>query len=404
VKPPPWWVRRVLLAPAVVALTAALLALAPLWLLAALGLASLVPRHFRLPRVLWMLTFCLLWESTALVALFVLWVASGFGWRLHTPAFQQAHYALAGVLLRTLFWQARQVLRLRIRVVGDVPHADARDTGTLDANPPDSNPPDSGPDASPLVPGRPLIVASRHAGPGDSFILVHLLINHFRRQPRIVLREALQWDPVLDVLLHRLPNRFIVPTRWTVGDPGPRPALEEPGRRPAPAAPFRRPLPGESFRGSAAADPSRRTAAEEVGALARGLEGNGVVLIFPEGGKFTRERKFRRIERLLRSGWVGHACRAAALSNVLAPQPGGMLAALDAAPEADVVFIGHTGLEGLATLTDIWRELPLDKQIVIHAWRVPHGDIPRGAEARNEWLFTWFERIDGWIGSNRPFP
>jgi len=382
VKTPPRWVRRLLLAPAVIALAAALLATAPLWLLAALGLAALVPRHFRLPRVLWMLTFYLLWESAALVALFVLWVASGFGWRLHTPAFQRAHYALAGALLRILFWQARQVLRLRIKIVGDVPH-------------PGTRPPDSQNDAGagPLAPGRPLIVASRHAGPGDSLILVHLLINHFRRQPRIVLRETLQWDPVVDVLLHRLPSRFITPTWRTAGGPG---------RMPAPAAPFRRPLLGESFRGAIAADPSRRTAAQEVGALARGLDGNGVVLIFPEGGKFTKERKFRRIERLLRAGWVGHACRAAALFNVLAPQPGGMLAALDAAPEADVVFIAHTGLEGLSTFSGIWRELPMDKQIVIHAWHVPRGGIPHGAEARNEWLFSWFERIDGWIGSNQP--
>ncbi|GER22825.1 acyltransferase [Zafaria cholistanensis] len=353
-----------LLAPATVALAAALVARAPWWLLAVLGLASLVPRHFRLPRVLWMLTFYLLWEAAALVAMFVLWVASGAGWHLDTPAFRRAHYALAGVLLRILFWQARRVLRLRIRVMGDAPERDApnRDAPNRDAP------------ASPLAPGRPLIVASRHAGPGDSFILVHLLINRFRREPRIVLVEALQWDPAVDVLLHRLPNRFIVPTRWSAAGPG------------------RGPAPGES----------RWTAAQEVGALARGLGGNGAMLIFPEGGKFTKERKFRRIERLMRSGWTGHARRAAALSHVLAPQPGGMLAALDAAPDADVVFIGHTGLEGMATLSGVWRDLPLDKRIVIQAWHVPHADIPHGTEARNEWLFTWFERIDGWIGSNQP--
>ena len=256
--------------------------------------------------------------------------------------------------------------------------------------------------AAPEPGGWPRIVASRHAGPGDSFILVHLLINRFGRAPRIVLREALQWDPTVDVLLNRLPNRFIPPTRWTAGGPGRRPAEGELARRAAPGAPFRRALPGESFRGSAAGASGRRTVAEEVGALARGLDGNGVVLIFPEGGKFTKERKFRRIERLLRAGWAGHARRAAALSNVLAPQPGGLLAALDAAPDADVVFVGHTGLEGMATLSDIWRELPMDKQIVIQAWHVPHGDIPPDAEARNEWLFTWFERIDGWIDANRP--
>ena len=53
----------------------------------------------------------------------------------------------------------------------------------------------------------------RHAGPGDSFVLVHALVNWFDREPRIVLKDMLQWDPAVDVLLNRLPNRFITPHR-----------------------------------------------------------------------------------------------------------------------------------------------------------------------------------------------
>ena len=60
------------------------------------------------------------------------------------------------------------------------------------------------PDSAPR--GRPLLVLCRHAGPGDSFLLAHALINWYDREPRIVLEESLQWDPAINVLLNRLPS------------------------------------------------------------------------------------------------------------------------------------------------------------------------------------------------------
>ena len=55
-----------------------------------------------------------------------------------------------------------------------------------------------------------MVVLSRHAGPGDSFLLVHTLMDrdHLRR-PRIVLKDVLQLDPLIDVYLNRLPNHFV---------------------------------------------------------------------------------------------------------------------------------------------------------------------------------------------------
>ena len=50
------------------------------------------------------------------------------------------------------------------------------------------------------------------------------------------------------------------------------------------------------------------------------------------------------------------------MTNVLAPRPGGFIAALDAAPEADVVLVAHTGLDHMLTVGDVWRELPMDKR------------------------------------------
>ncbi|BDZ42814.1 hypothetical protein GCM10025865_21130 [Paraoerskovia sediminicola] len=182
---PPRWLRRVLLAPGVLLIVGFI----PFVLLGAAllgGIASwLFPGHLRLARIVWMVAFYLLWDAVAVLALFGLWIGSGFGWGIHRPVFERAHFGLARVMLRIMFWQVRLTLRLDFEaerlVVDEVPD----DT--------------------------PVIVVSRHAGPGDSFILVDSLLNRSRRNPHIVLKDSLQWDPAIDILLNRLSSRFVTP-------------------------------------------------------------------------------------------------------------------------------------------------------------------------------------------------
>ncbi len=334
---PPVWVRRLVLAPAVVLLAVVLLTTLPVWLIVGVALSPFMPGHLRVPRLIWLAIVYVVWDAAALVALAALWVAAGFGWKKDSPWFQRAHYVLTGRFLRVLFWLARWSLHLSIDVVGTDP-----DTA---------------------LPGRPEIVVSRHAGPGDSFILIHALVNWFAREPRIVLKATLQWDPAVDVLLNRLPNRFITPGRT-----------------------------------------GTETLEEEIRQLATGLDDNDAFVIFPEGGNFTPERRQRAIDKLRKLGLEAMARRAERMENVLAPRPGGLLAALDAAPEADVVLVAHTGLDHLSTVADIWRELPMDKQIIMRWWRVPRSDIPTDREGQIDWLFGWWERIDAWIEENRVEP
>lgn len=334
---PPRWIRRVLIAPATVGLAALVLTTLPVWLLLAAAASPLVPGFLRPLRVLWIAVLYLAWDAAALVALFGLWLASGFGWQRRRPSFQRAHYVLAGRFLGFLFWHARWALRLTIDVVGTDP-----DTA---------------------LPGRPELVLCRHAGPGDSFILIHALVNWFDREPRIVLKDTLQWDPAIDVLLNRLPNRFIAPKS----------------------------RPDESV-------------TDQIAHLATGLDSNDAFVIFPEGGNFTPHRRVRAIERLRARGLHRMADRAAAMRHVLAPQPGGVLAALDAAPDAGVIFVAHTGLDRMLTVADVWRELPMDKRIVMRFWSVPPEEVPRDRQERIEWLFDWWARIDKWVEAQRSTP
>lgn len=331
---PPRWLRRVVLAPAVVVLALLVLVTLPAWLVLVAAVSALVSSRLRPLRLLWMMACYLVAEAVVLVAMFGLWLAAGFGWKKRSPVFQRAHYALTGWFLRLMFRQARWVLRLQVVVQG--PHPDV------------------------AAPGRPELVFCRHAGPGDSFILVHALVNWYAREPRIVLKGTLQWDPAIDVLLNRLPNHFIAP-------------------------------------GQLASDQVET----QIARLAGNLDDNDALVIFPEGGNFTPARRLRAIARLHALGLHAMAARAERMRHVLAPRPGGVLAALDAAPRGGVVFVAHTGLDRMLTVADVWRELPMDKKIVMRWWWVPREDIPAGREQRIDWLYDWWARIDRWVERHR---
>jgi 1-acyl-sn-glycerol-3-phosphate acyltransferase len=334
---PPRWLRRILIAPALFILIAVVLLSAPLWLLGAAAISPWLPGRWRPLRFLWFIALYAILELAALLALFGLWIGSGPGLEIHSPRSQRAHYELMRWFLRVLEWEAKRVLGVRFAVEGPSP-SEYRD--------------------------RPLVVMARHAGPGDSFLVVHALMNWYEREPRIVLKNTLQWDPAIDILLNRLPNGFIAPNPGVTG----------------------------------------KETERHIAELATGLDHDDSLVIFPEGGNFTTGRRQRAIARLRRGGHRKAAFRAERMVNVLPPRPGGVTAALRAAGDADAVFVAHTGLEHLVTVGDLWRELPMDTEIKMHWWRVPAAEVPRDDDGIIEWLFGWWEMVDEWIGVHKPVP
>jgi 1-acyl-sn-glycerol-3-phosphate acyltransferase len=334
VKLPPRPVRR-LLDPLLLVLLLAVVVLLPVLVLVAVVVSPRLPGRWRGLRLLGLALVWVLVEWLGVLAAFVLWVVSGFGWKVRSEGFQRVHYRLLRVGLHVIAGTAIRLMRLTL--VNDEESWSPLDDG---------------------VPGstNAMLVLSRHAGPGDSVLLVHTLMNaDHLREPRIVLKADLQADPLVDIYLNRLPSRFI---------------------RPGPAA--------------------ERAIAD----LASDLDTEDALLIFPEGGNFTPGRRLRAIAKLRGKQMHDEADKAEAMTYLLPPRPGGVQAALAAAPHADVVFVAHTGLDHLMTLGDIWRELPQDKVLDLRWSFVPAAEVPRNEEEQVDWLYGWWSDMDAWIAAH----
>ena len=192
---------------------------------------------------------------------------------------------------------------------------------------------------------------------------MHQLLSVYQRRPRVVMKATLQLDPSVDIVGNRLPNVFI-----------------------------KRRQTGEHI------------FTDQIRRLARGLDQNGALVIFPEGGNWTPNRWRRGIRSLEHVGRSDLAARARDMPNLLPPRPGGTLAAMSACPDADVIFVAHAGLDNIITVGDVWGKFPINQVIRARWWRVPVDQVPRTAdhEAQVQWLYGWWERIDTWISENRP--
>ena len=204
--------------------------------------------------------------------------------------------------------------------------------------------------------GNPALVFIRHASTADVLLPVVYLSRPLGMRLRYVLKRELLWEPCLDVAGQRLPNIFV-------------------------------------RRGSG--NPQREIAV--VRRLARALGPGDAVLIYPEGTRFTVEKQRRALERLAASGNETLAEKGRALRHVLPPRPGGPLALLEACPDADVVFMVHTGFEGVRTVRDFAAGKLIGRTIKIRFWRVAAADIPSEPAARAEWLFDEWQKVDRWV-------
>ncbi|WP_042410462.1 1-acyl-sn-glycerol-3-phosphate acyltransferase [Streptacidiphilus carbonis] len=324
--------RRLVTVPLAVALAAVALGIVLLALLT-WPVTLLVGRRRRLLRFSAFLMLYLLADLFGVAAAGWVWLRA---LPLPAPArnqlLQKSSYALLGRLLTLLHSAAERLFGLRIEVTPPTPAADDQSS-------------------------VPVLVFARHAGPGDSFLLIHALLCDAGLRPQVVLKQFLRWDPCLDVLISRTPHCFVPPG----GD-------------------------------SAAA-------VAEIAALGAAVRPGEAVVIFPEGGNFTELRRTRAIAWLRRTGQLRRAARAQRQRHVLPPRMPGSLALLggSAGGPADVVFVAHTGLDRLDSLARLWHGVPLREPLTAGWWRVPCSQVPPTRAAQEEWLTDQWSRVDSWI-------
>ncbi len=211
-----------------------------------------------------------------------------------------------------------------------------------------------------VVPG-PIILLSRHASLIDTLLPAWFVSRNTDLKLRYVLKKELLWDPALDIAGNRLPNHFV-------------------------------------DRGSG--DSERDLNA--IRALAEGLQPDEAVLIYPEGTRYSDDKRRRHVDRFRnRKGPV--AGIAIGLRRVLPPRPGGTLALLEGS-RADVVVLAHRGLEGFARVKDMWKGGLVGSRIDVAFRRISRSRIPEERSDRVGWLFETWSDVDKWVAGDEPLP
>jgi 1-acyl-sn-glycerol-3-phosphate acyltransferase len=204
---------------------------------------------------------------------------------------------------------------------------------------------------------EPLLALARHAGPADSLAIAWLLSRTAGRLPRIVLAEALRWDPGIDTILSRLESFFM-------------PAQSRPGE-------------------------DRAAGLSEMAAT---MADGDVFVIFPEGQNWTPTRRDGLIQRMRERGDHTLARRAEELRNVLPPRVKGAWAARSARPGADVMVLAHVGLARLSSPRMIWDALPFhDRPFVVRTWTYAADTVPTDPVAFEAWLNDRWTEVDLWV-------
>ena len=205
---------------------------------------------------------------------------------------------------------------------------------------------------------KPGIMLVRHSSLLDT-LLPALLLSDSGIGFRYVLKHALLLDPCLDLVGCRLPNTFV----------------------------------------QRHGDTQNELAA--IQHLARTTPHTETVVIYPEGTRYTADRRLELLQKL-RMKESQRLPIAESLRHTLPPRSGGTLALLEHLDSRPVVVMAHVGLEEATHVTDIFRGNLVGRKIAIRMWIIRPDDIPHNPTARREWLDSWWLCVDEWIEQHLP--
>lgn len=210
-----------------------------------------------------------------------------------------------------------------------------------------------------LLTGNAIVIA-RHRSIFDA-VLPAALFGPRGVLPLYTLKDELQWDPNLDIVGERM---------------------------------------GHVFLNRASKDPEKEL--DHIKTLAGRIDADSVAVIFPEGTFFNESRLQRAISILERRD-PPRASIARQLRHVLPPRTAGTLAMLEAAPDADIVMIGHAGVEPFGSVPEVLANLgDLRHRLYVKAWRFDRSTVPTEEDDQIQWLFERWLEMDQWVDSHHP--
>lgn len=205
----------------------------------------------------------------------------------------------------------------------------------------------------------PVVVFARHTSIIDTMLPLRLIENWHGMFARIVKKQELLWDPCVDSISQRVPRTFV-------------------------------------RRGS----DDHSTQLDNVRKLSGGMGARDALWMYPEGTRFTAKKR----ERVLASIAARHPDkldRAEEFQYTLPPRPGGTLALLEQCEGMDVVFCAHTGMELANRLKDFFAGSLYKRKARVEMWRVPASEIPKGDEARLQWMHEQWLEVDRWVAQRQ---
>ena len=131
--------------------------------------------------------------------------------------------------------------------------------------------------------------------------------------------------------------------------------------------------------------------------LSEGLNPGDGVVIFPEGTRFSDEKRDRVQKKLAKSTNALLKDHAERIKNMLPLRAGGAAAAIQSAPNAHILFCGHVGFEGSRTMGHLWRGALIGNKIKVKFWCHAPETIPHDEDALEAWLYEQWERMDAWV-------
>ena len=210
-----------------------------------------------------------------------------------------------------------------------------------------------------LLSGNAIVVA-RHRSIFDALIPA-VLFGRRGLLTLYTLKDELQWGPNLDIVGHRMGHVFVNRSSKDL-----------------------------------------ETELQPIRDLAARIDKDSVAVIFPEGTFFNQTRLKRAIKSLERRDPV-RARMAAQFRHLLPPRPAGTLAMLEAAPDADVVLVGHVGFEPFGSVPEVFANIGDPRhRLRVKAWRFDRATIPTTRDEQIHWLFERWLQMDEWIDAYHP--